>query len=158
MAPFWRDLNLNTGGTMSAALFGLGGCGGSALGLEWLGVPHFGDAGATVNMQVWIFSDSSCLAGVISYQYGDMSTGILNGGTIGVENSTGTLGDTRFYNGAGIAPSVDGEELVISATQGGSATLGFQVTTDCSEDLVINSADLSHGGGNEKAIALTSCE
>jgi hypothetical protein len=62
-----------------------------------------------------------------------------------------------FYDGAGIPPQV-GVDVHVNTLDGGSATLGFQVETDCSVDTVVNQGDLSNSGANEVAIAATSCE
>jgi hypothetical protein len=154
MAPFWRDLNLNAGGNMYIAGFNFG-CG-TATAYEWEAVPHFGSPLETVTMQVWIGDDGGCLADLIHFVYGDMSTGTSNGGTVGVENATGTIGTSYFFNGSGTVPVLN-DELLVSTLNGGSATLGFQVETDCSEELVINEADLSNSGANEVAIAVANC-
>ena len=76
--------------------------------------------------------------------------------TVGVENEDGTVGDSYYSNGTGTGPSV-GTDLTIDASVGGTATLGFQVITDCSENPTVNTADLSNGANTEKAIAVTTC-
>ena len=67
------------------------------------------------------------------------------------------LNDSYFYNGAGTAPAV-GDELLVSLLDGGSATLGFQVETSCSDSVTLNQADVSTADTEETAIAVTSCE
>lgn len=153
MAPFWRDLNLNAGGNMYIGVLSVG-CG-TVTAYEWEAVPHFGSTD-TVTMQVWIGNDGGCVEGLIHYTYGPMdNTG--NGGTVGAENASGSVGTSYFYNGAGTAP-VEGDELLLSVLDGGSATLGFQVETSCSDTLTVNQADLSTADADETAIAVTSCE
>ena len=107
-------------------------------------------------MQVWIGNDGGCVDGLIHYTYGPMdNTG--DGGTVGAENASGSVGTSYFYNDAGTAP-VEGDELLLSLLDGGSATLGFQVETSCSDALTVNQADLSTADADETAIAVTSCE
>jgi len=153
LAPFWRDLNLSAGGSMSIGRLSVG-CG-IVTAYEWNAVPHFGSTD-TVSMQVWIGEDGGCVEGLIHYTYGPMDNTSV-GGTVGVENETGTVGASHFYNGTGSAPVI-GDEILVQNLNGGSANLGFQVETDCSEDLIINEADLSNADTNEVAIAVTSCQ
>ena len=154
MAPFWRDLNQSAGGQMYLATLNAG-PGFQWTVYEWENVPHFGSADA-VTMQVWIGTNASAFAGEIHYVYARLdNTGV--GATVGVENETGTIGASYFFNGAGTPPAV-GTDLLVSTLQGGSATLGFQVETDCSEELVINEANLSNADANEVAIAVTKCQ
>ncbi len=153
LAPFWRDLNQSAGGEMYLAVLNLG-CG-TATAYEWEAVPLYGSTD-TVTMQVWIGNDGGCAEGLIHYVYGQMDN-TADGGTVGAENAGGTIGDTYFYNGVGTAP-VEGDELLVQTLPGGTATLGFQVTTDCSEDLIVNEGDLSNGEVSEQAIAVTSCQ
>lgn len=153
MAPFWRDLNMNAGGDMYIGVLGVG-CG-TVTAYEWTGIPHFGSTD-TATFQVWIGNDGGCVEGLIHYTYGVLdNTGA--GATVGAENASGTVGTNYFYNGTGTAP-VFNDELLVQTLDGGSATLGFQVVTDCSESPVVNQADLSNADGDEVAIAVTSCD
>lgn len=155
LAPFWRDLNLNTGGEMYIAVLSSGPFQWTVY--EWTNIPHFGNASRTVTMQVWIGSNGTPAQGDIHFVYGDMSTGTSNGGTVGAENASGTVGMSYFYNGAGNAPALN-DEIRVSTQQGGEASLSFQVVTDCSTENVVNVANVGASGGNEVAIAVTSCQ
>ncbi|MCW8091200.1 S8 family serine peptidase [Alteromonas sp. ASW11-130] len=155
LAPFWRDLNLNDGGNMYVTVLNAGASQWTVY--EWEAVPHFGNTSRTVTMQVWIGNNGTPVEGDIHFVYGDMSTGTAHGGTVGAENASGTAGMSYFYNGSGTAP-VAGDELRVSTLDGGSATLGFQVVTDCSVDSVINRASLTGDGQQETAIAVTACQ
>jgi hypothetical protein len=108
-------------------------------------------------MQVWIGVNDTAAEGDIHFVYGDMSTGTADGGTVGAENATGSLGKSYFYNGNGNAP-VAGDEIRVSTVSGGEANLSFKVMTDCSKDLVINQANMSNDDKGEVAIAVTSCQ
>ena len=156
LAPFWRDLNLNTGGNMYVVVLN-GGGGSQWTAYEWQAVPHFGDNSKTVTMQVWIGNNGTPVEGDIHFVYGDMLTGTNDGGTVGAENSTGTVGMNYFYNGSGTAPAA-GDELRVATLNGGEATLSFEVITDCSKEFVANRATLSATGVNETGIAVTKCQ
>jgi uncharacterized repeat protein (TIGR01451 family) len=153
LAPFWRDLDQSAGGEMYLGRLG-GGCAIWTI-YEWAAVPHWGGSD-TVSMQVWIGENGTCVEGDIHFTYGDMDNPAA-GGTIGVENASGTVGTSYYFNGTGVAPAAD-DELRISSTIGGTANLGFQVVTDCSADVIANQGDLSNAGGDETAIAVTQCE
>jgi uncharacterized repeat protein (TIGR01451 family) len=153
LAPFWRDLDQSSGGEMYIAVLSGGGAQWTIY--EWEAVPHWGGTD-TVTMQVWIGNNGTPVEGDIHYTYGNMDNPAA-GGTVGAENDSGTVGVSYFYDGTGTAP-VAGDELRVSNLAGGSANLGFQVTTDCSEEIVINEANVSNAGNNEVAIAVTSCE
>ena len=75
---------------------------------------------------------------------------------MGAENTTGTDGASYFFNGAGTPPAV-GVDLEVVVLPGGSATLGFQVVTDCSVDPTVNEGELTNGADSERAIAVTTC-
>ncbi len=155
LAPFWRDLNLNEGGDMYVVV--LAGGGSQWTVYEWANVPHYGDPSSKVTMQVWIGNNGTGAEGDIHFVYGDMSTGTNNGGTVGVENASGTIGDTYFYNGSGTAPQ-QGDELLVQTLSGGEATFDFAVETDCSDEFVVNQAQVSSEGSSETAIAVTKCQ
>ncbi|MDX1557103.1 MAG: hypothetical protein R3212_13815, partial [Xanthomonadales bacterium] len=148
IAPFWRDLNLGAGGNWYVAVLNAGP--NQFLVFEWEDVPHFGSTDAA-SFQIWIQVGAS---GNIWYTYGRMDNAGSEG-TVGVEDSVGVLGSSYFYDGAGTAPAV-GTDLAVVSTAGGTATLGFQVTTDCSQP-VVNEAEMSNAGDSERAIAVTTC-
>ena len=155
LAPFWRDLNPCNGGNIYVAILNSGPFQWTIY--EWENVPHFGSTDAAT-FQVWVLNDGSPV-GVLPpahFTYGRLDNTAV-GATVGAENMDGTVGDAMFYNGAGIPPQV-GVDVHVNTLDGGSATLGFQVETDCSSDIVVNQADLTNSGANEVAIAATSCE
>lgn len=164
MAPFWRDLNLVDGGNMYQATLSLPS--GEAWSVyEWEDVPHFSSAPGpdvpAVTMQVWIGLDGTPVEGNIHYVYARLDD-TNAGATVGAENASGTVGTNYFFDGAGTAPAV-GTDLLVSSVDGGSATLGFQVTAKCRggryhrNKLIINKATLNSSSKNEQAIAVTSC-
>jgi len=154
LAPFWRDLNGCAGGNLYVAVLGDETFNWTVY--EWEDIPHFGSTDAAT-FQIWVLNDSS-LQGILPqahFTYGRLdNTGV--GATVGAEDAAGTNGSTYFYNGAGTPPEV-GVDLHVNTLPGGTATLGFQVTTDCSADTVINQGDLSNGDNSESAIAVTAC-
>ena len=124
---------------------------------EWTDVPHFGSTDAAT-FQVWLLADGSP-AGILPqahFTYGRLDNTNVNL-TVGAENADGTNGSNYFYNGNGTAPAI-GTDLHVNTLNGGSATLGFQVVTDCSDDVVANIADLSSATADETAIAVTQCQ
>ncbi|MDH3940653.1 MAG: S8 family serine peptidase [Xanthomonadales bacterium] len=161
LAPFWRDLNLcDSGNWYVSGLFD-----GSNVWwvFEWEDAPHFGSSDA-VTMQVWIASDFGGTAdGDIYFVYQRLDN-TDDGVTVGAENASGTIGDNYFYQSSlsnpdpavGTAPEV-GVDLIVETLPGGNATLEFSVTTDCSEDVIVNKADISSGDISEEAIAVTAC-
>jgi len=150
-APFWRDLNLGAGGEWYVAILGDGVDEWTIY--EWENVPIFGDNSVAYTFQIWVGNDGFPSEGRIWYTYDRIDN--TDDGTVGAENSAGTVGDSYFYDGAGTAPVV-GTDLEVIVTPGGTATLGFQVVTDCSED-AINIADLSSNDVDESASATTTC-
>jgi len=151
VAPYWRDLNLGAGGQWYVGILTSGPFG--WLVFEWEDVPEFGSPDAAT-FQVWLELDGSPTAPNVHYTYGrlDDPTGNI---TVGAENAAGTVGDAYYYNGAGTPPAV-GTDLLVGALPGGTATLGFEVVTDCSET-AINVADLSSDDTAESASAITTC-
>jgi uncharacterized repeat protein (TIGR01451 family) len=152
LAPFWRDLNLCGSGNWYVASLGDGSDAWTIY--EWENTPFFGSPDA-VTMQLWIGIDGTTAAGDIHYVYERLDN-TSAGATVGAENVAGNVGTSYFFNGAGTAPAV-GTDLLVESLPGGSATLGFQVTTDCSEDTIVNQGDLTSGENSESAIAVTAC-
>jgi len=155
LAPFWRDLNLCDSGHWYVGTLTAGGGAYAWTIYEWEDAPHFGSTDA-VTMQVWIGVDGTLAEGDIHYVY-DRLDNTSAGATVGAENASGTIGDSYFYNGDGTPPAV-GTDLLVETLPGGNATLGFQVTTDCSEPVIVNEGELSNDDSSEKAIAVTSCQ
>ena len=155
LAPFWRDLNGCDGGNLYVGVLNFGG--GYVFTIyEWEDVPFFGSPDA-VTMQVWIANAGTPTdVPQAFFTYGRLDN-TSDGATVGAENSSGSIGSSYFYNGAGTAPEV-GTDLSVLTLPGGSATLGFQVTTDCSEDSVVNQAELTGEAGSATAVAVTACQ
>ncbi len=154
LAPFWRDLNGCAGGDLYVIV--LAGGGGQWLVLEWTDIPFFGDP-AESSFQVWIGTDASAFGNTIHYTYGKLDD-TSSGATVGVENATGTVGDSYFFNGVGTPPAV-GTDLEVFTTIGGTATFGFSVTVDeCADPGIVNEAQISNHGDKERAIATSTCD
>ncbi len=152
MAPFWTDMNLGAGGNWYVAVLDAGPDQYTVY--EWENVPLFGDPTA-YTFQVWVLNGTSN----VWYVYADIPA-VPFFTTVGVENDTGTFGDSYYYNGTGTEPSV-GSDLAIEATLGGVATATFQaeITNNCSggDNLRINEVNMTAGAIQERAIAVTSC-
>jgi uncharacterized repeat protein (TIGR01451 family) len=161
LAPFWTDLNMDPD---PASGGGAGGGGNWYMGVlnagpdqftiyEWENVPLWGDLSNRYTFQIWVQNGTS---GNIWYTYGQLGTTFL-AATVGVENDTGTGGDSYFYNATGTDPDV-GQDLQVLATTGGTATFNFQAQVDyCAEDAIVNRADLTTLDDPEFAIAVTEC-
>ena len=93
---------------------------------EWENVPRFGDVSSTFSFQIWVQTGTDN----IWYAYGPYA-GNAADGTVGAENSDGTVGDTVYFEGVGTspwggsglqvqsAPGTPGETHVISFTMSG---------------------------------------
>ncbi len=88
IAPFWDDLNPNSGGT----IYYYQDLANARFVIEWDGVPHF-PSGNPETFQVILNADGS-----IVYQYETVSLGTSS--TVGIENLDGTDGLQIVYNGA----------------------------------------------------------
>jgi len=145
MAPWWTDLNLCAGGnwytgsltdgTNTFTIF------------EWQNAPLYSDNSKTATFQIWLTQG----ADDIYFIYKNVPGGKA---TIGAQNTTGTLGETRYFNGNSPVPSPN-EQLLISPTPSGSATFSFEATASCLDKVVINRANLSNNGSTDRAIAVT---
>jgi len=151
MAPLWTDLNLGAGGNWYLGVLTDGIDTWTIA--EWENVPRFGDPSA-YTFQIWIQNTG---AGGIWYTYNRIDSLAING-TVGVENDTGTVGDSHWYNGAGTPPAV-GADLVVESQTGGTATISFQATIDQCDagDAIVNRADVTTASTAEAAIAVTVC-
>jgi hypothetical protein len=114
LAPFWTDLNPESGGNLYIGVLTDGTD--DWIVLDWEAVSEF----STLNQntfEIWIgASDMGNPAQDISYAYSVMQ-GSGNGGflTVGAENKSGTRGGNYYYNGTGTLPA-NGTQLVVSAT------------------------------------------
>jgi len=164
LAPFWTDLNMDPdpssgggaggGGNWYVGVLAAGG-GITYTVYEWENVPLWGDFGLSnrYTFQIWVQNGTS---GNIWYTYNQLGTTFL-AATVGVENDTGTAGDSYFYNATGTDPVV-GQDLQIQAATGGNATFNFLAQVDfCAQDAIVNRADLTTLDAAESAIAVTAC-
>ncbi len=155
LAPYWRDLNGCDGGSWTVGNLSAGPFSWTVF--EWTDIPHFGSTDAAT-FQVWLLADTSPQGVLpsVHYTYGRLDN--VNAGlTVGAENADGTDGVSYFFNGVGTPPQVN-QDLSIGVVPGGSLTLGFEVEADCSDDLIVNEANLTGTDSSEVAIAVTSCE
>jgi hypothetical protein len=113
IAPFWTDLNLGAGGNWYVAVLNAGPTQFTVY--EWKDVPLFGDLANRYSFQVWVQNGPSGNIWVTYAQLGNVS-----GATVGVENETGTLGSSYWFEGAGTAPAV-GTDLKVRTLVGGTA-------------------------------------
>jgi uncharacterized repeat protein (TIGR01451 family) len=152
IAPLWADLNLCTGGAWRIAVLNFAFPAQFTV-YDWENVPLFGDLSRRYNFQMWVENNVSGNP-AIWFTYGPVGLPLPNM-TVGAENSDATNGYAYYYNGSGTPPAA-GTDLEVDTLTGGTATLGFQVVTDCS-DTTVNEADLSSTGTDERAIAVTTC-
>lgn len=135
LAPWWTDLNLGAGGNWYVAVLAAGP--NQYTVYEWENVPRFGDAGSTFTFQIWVNNGTDNIWFVYDGFAGDTTDG-----TVGAENSDGTIGDTWYFEGAGTspwggpdlqvlsAPGTPGETHVISFTMRGNRVGPY---TNCAE-------------------------
>ncbi len=90
LAPFWDDLNLNAAGSGDIFYQNVGG----NLVVQWDGVMRYSTT-TPVTFQVILTP-----AGSITYQYLSFGTALTNSATVGIQNSTGTVGLQVVYNAA----------------------------------------------------------
>jgi subtilisin family serine protease len=151
MAPLWTDLNLGDGGEWYVGVLNAGPDQFTVY--EWEDVPRFGNP-TSFTFQIWILNTG---AGGIWYVYDRIDNLAING-TVGVENDSGTLGESQWRNGTGTPPAV-GTDLQVVSTQGGTATISFQAEIDeCrTGDAIVNRADVTTASTADTAIAVTVC-
>lgn len=156
LAPFWRDLNGCPGdgsqGNLYAATLNAGPF--QWFVVEWEDIPFFGIPSRST-FQIWMGTNASAGGNTIHYTYARLDDAAANY-TVGAENASGTIGDSYYFNGAGTQAAV-GVDIEVVTVAGGSATLGFQVVTDCSEDPTVNTGEAENDGNTETAIAVTTC-
>lgn len=152
LAPFWTDLDMsNTGEWYTGRLSG----GGASFTIfEWANVPLFG-SDLAYSFQVWIQEGTSN----IWYTYGRVDEPLVNA-TVGAEDANGTDGVNHYVDGVG-TPIAVGDELLVSQTIGGTATLTFQAEVkSCSDKKSVKASEatLVSGAVTHKAIAVTQCD
>lgn len=95
IAPFWDDMDPDSGGVVRCA--GFGSAPNRYWVVEWNSVPRYSDGGS------FTFEAILYESGVIRFQYGAMSGTASDGSSasIGIENSDGTVGIQYAFNRAG---------------------------------------------------------
>jgi uncharacterized repeat protein (TIGR01451 family) len=151
IAPFWTDLNLGAGGNWYVAVLNAGPTQFTVY--EWKDVPLFGDLANRYSFQVWVQNGPSGNIWVTYAQLGNVS-----GATVGVENETGTLGSSYWFEGAGTAPAV-GTDLKVRTLVGGTATFGFQgqISSCTPGEAIVNRVNVNTASTSDTAIAVTEC-
>jgi hypothetical protein len=110
LAPFWTDLNPGAAGGVRIGTLTDGVL--SWIVADWDGVREF-SAPVTNSFQVWIG-----INGVedISFGYGTINgMGDLGFLTVGAEDASGTVGENRYFDGAGVRPITNSQLRVFTA-------------------------------------------
>lgn len=142
IAPWWTDLDMSSAGNWYWATLTAGS--NSFEVFEWEDVPRYGDPASTATFQLWLLNGTD----LIWFAY-DHLDGV--DGTIGAEDSTGTLGDMLYHDGAGTKPVQDGEWRVASVTST-PAVLEYSVkVTGVPDDYVFNEAFVTGDIGSDNA-------
>lgn len=156
IAPFWTDLNMGVNGDgaeWSVAVLAAGPRNFTVY--EWENIPLFGDLSNRYTFQIWVENGPS---GNIWFVYGSLDDVNAQSITVGVENETGTVGSSRFFESAGTPPAV-GTDLMVEQLIGGIATFTFQAEIDdCEEgEAIVNRVNVTTAGTADTAIAVTQC-
>ena len=156
LAPFWADLNLeDEQAEWYTAVVDIGSDQYSVY--EWENVPHFRDNSLRYTFQVWVQNGPVENIWFV-YQRIDSVTP-PRGASVGVENRDASVGTTHYFEGEGTAPQV-GVDLKVRSRPTGEATLTFQAVTErCRKrgTAVVQTGNLLHAGGRERAVAVTRC-
>ncbi|MBI2380892.1 MAG: S8 family serine peptidase [Gammaproteobacteria bacterium] len=177
-APFWTDLDFSgtAGDGTTGIYYGAFNFGsfGNWLIIEWNNAPLFGDTAKRYTVQLWAKLDGEGMF----FSYGNLST-LPSDLTVGVENASGTVGESRYYNGSGTAPLAN-DFYEAGRVPGGNITLDYQLKasglkvaqgdalildedTDSTVDVLVNdtgdlrfvNATLSGGGITRSAFGTT---
>lgn len=158
LAPLWTDLDLSAGGNFYAATVGNGVNSWNVF--EWENAPRFGtdpsDPANTHSFQIWIQADDSNNVWFTYGSQGDM-TGV--NATVGIENNSGTTGESAYFNGTGTLP-VAGSELMAENVVGGQASFSFQAEIKRCRFISgnVSRVDVTSGSASESAIATSTCK
>ncbi len=160
LAPLWTDLNMGQDGDGAEWYVGVlsDGAGGSFTVYEWSNISLYGAAPGdpTYSFQIWVQNGTS---GNIWYTYGSVGDVSQLNATVGLENASGTIGHSFFYDGQGVAPTTN-DELIVNIGEGGKAVLEFQaIAKRCRDNAKTktNHVTLSSDDVQENAIAVTQC-
>lgn len=151
IAPLWTDLNLGAGGNWYVAVLNAGP--NQYTVYEWSDVPLFGDLGNRYSFQIWVQNGASGNIWITYAQLGD-----VGGATVGVEDESGSIGASYWFEGAGTAPAV-GTDLKVRNLDGGTATFTFQgQISGCSAgEALVNRVNVDTADTSDTAIAVTQC-
>jgi uncharacterized repeat protein (TIGR01451 family) len=156
MAPLWTDLNMGVDGDGAEIYIGILSDGVNSYTIyEWSNIPLWGTTDQLMSFQIWVQNDDS---GNIWFAYGDLADVNQQGMTVGLENASGNVGSSYFYNGTGIAP-VAGAGLQVTPIIGGTATFTFQgkVKYCKRSDAMVNEVTVTTADTSDRAIAATEC-
>lgn len=157
MAPLWTDLDMGTDGDGAEWYIAVLNAGGAQFTVyEWSNIPLFGDASNRYSFQIWVQNGAS---GNIWFVYGQVGTTTPPSGmTVGVENDDGSIGASRYFDGAGTAPAV-GTDLSVNSTAGGVATFTYEATAStCGAGAdIVSRATVTNAGTDYGAVAATRC-
>ena len=127
LAPFWTDLNPESGGNLYAGILANPTTGQSWAVFEWNQVPNYSD-GLLNTFQVWVGLNGT---EDVRYMYGaDISTGDMGLLTVGAENADGTVGVNWTINGEGTAvlPGQVFRVTTVPGSVGSSHRIDFGLT------------------------------
>jgi uncharacterized repeat protein (TIGR01451 family) len=149
LAAWWTDLDLTSAGHWYAA--GVSDGVDDYTVFEWEDVPRHGDLASTATFQVW-FRDGT---DDIWFAYpANTFTGVTSDGTIGAENSDGTLGSVYYYDGTGTLPDGSDDLLVIRIPS--TAVLTYQAEITEMDTEVNNTVEVMDNlAATAEAFALT---
>lgn len=99
IAPYWADLNPGVAGNVYIGT--IGSAPNRVQVVSWAGVPNFNDNSATLTFQALLYEGSQDIV----FQYQEVQAtnatyGASRNSTVGIENSTGTIGRQFSYNGS----------------------------------------------------------
>lgn len=158
MAPLWSDLNMGSNGDGAEWYVAtLSKDGQDYTVYEWNNIPQYDDPETRYTFQIWVQNGESGNIWFVYHQIDGKAP--LANVSVGVEDQTGTLGHSYFYQGQGDALSA-GTELQVNYRPGGSAVLTFKAEVDECDGApaIVNRVNLDAGQSSATAIAVTACQ
>ena len=164
IAGFWSDLDLDGtdaadtgGGDIYVANINFGGAGVATI-IQFQDAEIWGEAGVGYTFQIQIWGTATAFPGIYIV-YGDIPANTTSAITVGVEDQTGTIGASAYYNdGAGTTsgtlPVMD-DILIVNQVLGGTAQLSFEVRAQATPAVLENTASITDGVTTLSATALT---
>ncbi len=136
VAPMWTDLNLDEGGDWFLA--GVTDGVNDYTVIQWTDVPHFDTGTDLYTFQIWIVDGTD----IVFFKYDTLPAGVATHNTeIGIENTTGTAGDTYYNRSAsgtvGVLPDPASAtpDLIITSVLD-EAVITYQTTVDIFDTVV----------------------